>query len=190
MQNQVLRQCRICGLQAESEDDLALFQNSARMRHGKANLCKACDNESKRNKTGKDRENYLLQKRRNHFKSKYGMTLEDRDRLIADTACCEICGVGITQGDVQNAHIDHSHVKGHVRGVLCNKCNTGLGKFNDSIDMLNKAIKYLVTREHKLNGEDFGMEVILDMQYWDAVNGTTTWVDAVAAVKAQYPKPS
>ena len=30
----------------------------------------------------------------------------------------------------------------------------------------------------------------LDMQYWDAVNGTTTWKDHVAAVKAKYPKPS
>ena len=30
----------------------------------------------------------------------------------------------------------------------------------------------------------------LDMQYWDAVNGTTTWRDHVAAVKAKYPKPS
>ena len=29
----------------------------------------------------------------------------------------------------------------------------------------------------------------LDMQYWDAVNGTTTWADAIAAVKAEYPKP-
>ena len=29
----------------------------------------------------------------------------------------------------------------------------------------------------------------LDMQYWDAVNGTTTWKDHVAAVKAKYPKP-
>jgi hypothetical protein len=28
------------------------------------------------------------------------------------------------------------------------------------------------------------------MQYWDAVNGTTTWKDHVAAVKAKYPKPS
>ena len=28
-----------------------------------------------------------------------------------------------------------------------------------------------------------------DMQYWDAVNGTTTWKDHVAAVKAKYPKP-
>ena len=30
----------------------------------------------------------------------------------------------------------------------------------------------------------------LDMQYWDAVNGTTTWKDHVAAVKSKYPKPS
>ena len=29
----------------------------------------------------------------------------------------------------------------------------------------------------------------LDMQYKDAVNGTTTWKDHVAAVKAKYPKP-
>ena len=29
----------------------------------------------------------------------------------------------------------------------------------------------------------------LDMQYWDAQNGTTTWADAIAAVKAAHPKP-
>jgi hypothetical protein len=30
----------------------------------------------------------------------------------------------------------------------------------------------------------------LDMQYWDAINGTTTWQDAINAVKAKYPKPT
>ena len=30
----------------------------------------------------------------------------------------------------------------------------------------------------------------LDMQYWDLVNGTTTWKDHVKAVKDKYPKPS
>jgi hypothetical protein len=29
----------------------------------------------------------------------------------------------------------------------------------------------------------------LDMQYWDSVNGTTTWGDAIAQVKASHPKP-
>lgn len=29
----------------------------------------------------------------------------------------------------------------------------------------------------------------LDMQYWDSVNGTTTWADHIASVKAAHPKP-
>lgn len=33
------------------------------------------------------------------------------------------------------------------------------------------------------------IEEQLDMQYWDSVNGTTTWVDAIAAVKGAHPKP-
>ena len=34
------------------------------------------------------------------------------------------------------------------------------------------------------------MQEQLDMQYWDSVNGTTTWKDAVAKVKTDNPKPS
>jgi hypothetical protein len=34
------------------------------------------------------------------------------------------------------------------------------------------------------------LQAQLDMQYWDSVNGTTTWADAIAAVKAQFPKPT
>jgi signal transduction protein with GAF and PtsI domain len=33
------------------------------------------------------------------------------------------------------------------------------------------------------------MQEQLDMQYWDSVNGTTTWKDAIAAVKTENPKP-
>lgn len=35
----------------------------------------------------------------------------------------------------------------------------------------------------------YPLPVQLDMQYWDSVNGTTTWRDHVASVKAQFPKP-
>ena len=34
------------------------------------------------------------------------------------------------------------------------------------------------------------LEEQMDMQYWDSVNGTTTWKDAIAKVKSDYPKPS
>ena len=46
--------------------------------------------------------------------------------------------------------------------------------------------------EYKLNRENSypSLQEQMDMQYWDAVNGTTTWKDAIAKVKSDNPKPS
>ena len=46
------------------------------------------------------------------------------------------------------------------------------------------AIKYKTDRTYPSIGDQ------LDMQYWDKKNGTTTWVDAIAKVKSDNPKPS
>ena len=53
---------------------------------------------------------------------------------------CMICKKDINE---HSSHIDHSHVTGKVRGILCEKCNKGLGQFDDNIEYLNNAIKYL-----------------------------------------------
>lgn len=42
--------------------------------------------------------------------------------------------------------IDHNHSTGKVRGLLCSGCNTGLGLFQDSPDMLEVAMEYLEER--------------------------------------------
>lgn len=39
--------------------------------------------------------------------------------------------------------VDHCHVSGKIRGLLCSNCNPGIGKFKDSIDLLRKAVAYL-----------------------------------------------
>ena len=52
-----------------------------------------------------------------------------------------------------------------------------------AVDNLIASKKYQEDREYPSIGDQ------LDMQYWDAVNGTTTWKDAIAQVKADNPKP-
>jgi hypothetical protein len=59
---------------------------------------------------------------------------------------CAICGKEEThtfKGKIKQLSIDHDHKTGEVRGLLCNKCNTGLGGFMDNVEFLLKAIQYL-----------------------------------------------
>lgn len=56
--------------------------------------------------------------------------------------CCDICGKHEDECKT-TLHVDHNHVTGIVRGLLCTTCNMGIGKLKDSIEMLLKAIDYL-----------------------------------------------
>lgn len=75
------------------------------------------------------------------FKHRYGIYPEDKEKmLIAQNRRCKICNIEV---EGRTAHLDHCHKTGKVRGVLCNKCNHGIGLFGDSIISLEKAILYL-----------------------------------------------
>ena len=82
------------------------------------------------------------------------MTLEQFHWLEAQQDYkCAICGTSEPMGTYNVWHVDHCHDTGRVRGILCFKCNMGLGKFDDSPLLLRLAIEYLL-REPLVFGED------------------------------------
>jgi hypothetical protein len=78
---------------------------------------------------------------------KFGMSIEQYSQmLIAQNGRCAIChgrGSGMSHSD--NLSIDHDHRGGGVRGLLCARCNVGIGMFKDDIDCLLRAAAYLTS---------------------------------------------
>jgi hypothetical protein len=73
----------------------------------------------------------------NNIRRKYGLTIERYDQLVEQQAGrCKICGTTATDRRTKRLHIDHDHVTGDVRGLLCGACNLGLGKAGDSPERL------------------------------------------------------
>jgi len=77
------------------------------------------------------------------IRKKFGITFEQKRAILtAQGGTCAIC-----KGDNSNSkrdwHIDHCHKSGVVRGILCHGCNTALGSFKDSPEILAAAIEYL-----------------------------------------------
>jgi len=81
--------------------------------------------------------------RAKNFKDRYGIGIEEYEALKdQQDGKCGICG---TTGHV--LYVDHCHDTQKIRGLLCHKCNTGMGMLQDSIEVLNKALRYLEKHE-------------------------------------------
>lgn len=75
--------------------------------------------------------------------SKYGISLDQYTAMLTEQAnSCAICQTPKPKGN-GTFHVDHDHVTGKVRRLLCHACNTSLGGFRDDPELLKKAIQYL-----------------------------------------------
>lgn len=107
--------------------------------------------ERRANETPEQRERRLLKMREDGKKNapkrragKYGLTPEQVDELLVrQGGRCAICPTTEPGGRYKEWAIDHCHVSGEVRGLLCHHCNTALGGFKDNPLLLQKAIGYL-----------------------------------------------
>lgn len=127
------RECRTCG-ETKSVDEFYRHQGGRRVH------CKACllarDRERYQNNNGKDRVF------RQSLMRLYGITLEQyNDMADAQGRTCGLCGeVPDTE---RRMHVDHDHVTGKIRALLCHHCNLLLGNAKDSVGRLRQAIAYL-----------------------------------------------
>lgn len=89
--------------------------------------------------TGRRKKGYDL-------KGAYGITIDQYEALAeSQNHLCAICGASTQSERNRRLHldVDHDHDSKIVRGLLCNACNLGIGKFNDDPVMLEKAARYL-----------------------------------------------
>jgi len=127
-----------------------LWDMSHYEKYGKKYYEKHREKESQRGKAyyAKDperkQEYYYKLGRERVLKSRYGLSLADYDRMLElQSGACAICGSKSPGDKDANFHVDHCHTTGAVRGLLCNRCNIGLGFFSDDVGRLAKAIEYL-----------------------------------------------
>ena len=135
------RTCRKCGTTGEVGPDFQPKQG---------NTCRRCNNERSRlwrleiQAEGGDRhERRKEQMRLAQAKRVYGLTEEDARALYTFTAC-DICG---RDNGSRRLNIDHCHETGVVRGMLCNRCNRGIGCFLHDTERLLAAARYLLSPE-------------------------------------------
>lgn len=85
---------------------------------------------------------HVTAKQVDSYKKVYGLEPEQWASMLATQhGRCAICGAHM---DNEALVVDHDHATGAVRGLLCRKCNSGLGMFKDSLQNLAAAVNYLV----------------------------------------------
>ena len=100
-----------------------------------------------------------VKKKSRHLWGRFRILHTDYDKMLAlQDNKCAICNSSVpSEGrDSTYFNVDHDHSTGKVRGLLCTKCNVGLGNFKDNTDLLHKAIDYLI--QHRKSNDYPEME--------------------------------
>ena len=148
---------KIC-TKCKKKKSVSEFYTSKQAKDGHKSWCKSCDikcaaewakmNKDKRSKQRKIYSKTIKDYHKKYALRKYGISLAEFEEMeIKQNGACAICGkkeVHKNQWGNVRLSVDHCHISGKVRGLLCKNCNTGLGGFKDNIENLSKAISYLI----------------------------------------------
>ena len=79
------------------------------------------------------------------IKKRYGITIDEYDAMYKEQdGKCAICSKDPLKHGEYRLSVDHCHETKKVRGLLCSKCNHGIGLLKENITIFNNAIAYLL----------------------------------------------
>lgn len=100
--------------------------------------------EARRQRDLANPERAFARKRKSYLKKAFGISPEQYDEMLAEQGgVCAICGTSDPGRGGAYFHVDHCHTTSKIRGLLCNRCNAGLGYFKDDTSRLQSAVAYL-----------------------------------------------
>lgn len=86
---------------------------------------------------------------------KYNLSQVEYERILASQGgVCACCGkpeatISRRRQSPMRLTVDHDHLTGVVRGLLCRACNLGIGQLGDSLEGVKKAVTYLERRHER-----------------------------------------
>lgn len=150
------KRTKICS-RCKREMTLSSFYKSKTQSGGYQAYCKGCNlDQMNKRYPGLDVDKRRLNSRRVMLKSKYGLSLEDYDRMLKEqNGVCAIClrketSRSNSRGPIDSLKVDHCHITGKIRGLLCSECNFGISKFDDRMGLLISATSYLLKFKQEL----------------------------------------
>jgi hypothetical protein len=159
MNKQNERRCKICGVRK----DLSEFAPDAWESHNKnadvwVRACLVCRGEIDVVRIPAGVESKKLAQKGRHLERTYGISLKEYEVLYGQQkGLCAICHrPEPTNNGRLFLAVDHDHETGHIRGLLCSKCNVALGLFEDNVKSLAEATRYInkSRRKYKNNPLD------------------------------------
>jgi hypothetical protein len=129
------KKCRTC----EIIKPLSDFYRKDANKDGTHNECKECT------KARVKKNHDPSRARDNHYRRTYGISLADFNRMVLEQGNkCACCGTDKPGGKHNQWCVDHDHLTGAVRQLLCKDCNIVLGLVEDSPEHLQRLIDYII----------------------------------------------
>lgn len=127
---------------AETYQGKSCIKCTQTLRYKNSTRCVNCqrnyDSSTKRKEYDKSPKR-KIGKQISNLKIKYGISLQEKKQMLSlQSGLCEIC-----QRFLKKSCVDHDHITGKIRGLLCLQCNSALGLLKEDSNILQNAINYI-----------------------------------------------